>query len=68
MPETICSTRNASVEVLLYDVRTVAKMLSVSECTVRSLTSAGTLACTKIGDRVLYTRKQLDRFISKASA
>ena len=57
-----------TMEPLLYDVKTAARMLSISECSVRSLASAGKLPSTRIGDRLLFSPKQLAQFAGMSHA
>ena len=71
MSKVICSTPGATLtapEQLLYSVRDAARMLSISECTVRSLAAGGELGSTRVGDRLLFSRPQLDRFVSRCRA
>ena len=55
------------VESLLIDVKTTAKMLNVSERTVRTLTKRGELPVVKILGRVLYSREDLVKFVKQRS-
>jgi excisionase family DNA binding protein len=71
MPKTICNSHGATLtapEQLLYSVKDAARMLAISECTVRSLAAGGELGSTRVGDRLLFSRPQLDRFISRCRA
>ena len=56
-----------SVEPLLVDVKEVARLLSICERTVRTLTKGGELPVVKIGSRVLYSRADLIQFIQQRS-
>jgi excisionase family DNA binding protein len=61
-------TTTTAPDRLLFDVKTTARMLSVSECTVRSLAASGTPPCTRVGDRLLFSRPQLDKFVGRCAA
>ena len=54
-------------ESLLVDVKTAAKMLNVSERTLRTLTKRGELPVVKIMGRVLYSREELVEFVRQRS-
>ena len=50
----------------LLSVKETAKILGVSERTLWSITTPrGTLACCKIGNRVMYSPKAIERFIEQ---
>jgi len=51
------------VERLGVSIEEAARMLSVSERTIRELTSKGKLACKKIGRRVIYSVEVLKTFL-----
>ena len=47
---------------ILFNVRDAAKMLSVSQATIRRAVTAGRLHDTRIGDRVLFHLADLEAF------
>ena len=47
---------------ILFDVRDAAKMLSVSQVTIRREVAAGRLHHARIGDRVLFHLADLEAF------
>jgi len=51
------------VEPLAVDTRTAAKMLSISERTLYTLTKEGKIACRKVGWRSLYPVASLKAFL-----
>lgn len=53
------------IEPLLVDVKTAAKMLSVSVRTIRYMTESGELSAVNIGKRVLYSREVLNDFVQQ---
>lgn len=53
-------------EKLLLSIKEAARMLSVSDRTVWTLTNKGLLPVTRIGSRTLYSVESLRRFISEA--
>ena len=55
--------KEPTVERLGVSVEDAAKMLSVSERTLRHLTATGQLACKKIGRRVIYSVEVLKAFL-----
>ena len=55
------------VESLLVNVRIAAKMLNISERTLRTITKSGELPVVRIASRVLYSREDLAEFIRERS-
>jgi excisionase family DNA binding protein len=55
--------KKPAVERLGVSIEDAAEMLSVSERTVRELTSSGKLACKRIGRRVIYSVEVLKAFL-----
>ena len=55
------------IESLLVDVKTTAKLLNVSERTLRTLTKRGELPVVKLMGRVLYSREELIEFVRQRS-
>jgi excisionase family DNA binding protein len=48
---------------LLYDVKETSAVLSISPQMVRNLVTAGQLKPTRIGDRVLLSASELQRYV-----
>jgi len=55
------------VESLLVNVGDAAKMLNISERTLRTITKRGELPTVRIASRVLYSREDLVEFIRQRS-
>ena len=55
------------VESLLVNVEVAAKMLNISERTLRTITKSGELPVVRIASRVLYSREDLAEFIRERS-
>ena len=55
------------VESLLVNVTDAAKMLNISERTLRTITKRGELPTVRIASRVLYSREDLVDFIRQRS-
>ena len=60
----ICATE---IEPLTVNIKTAAKLLNVSEKTVRNLTKRGELPVIRIMGRVLYSREDLVDFVRSRS-
>jgi len=52
---------------LLYSVRECAAALGISPNMVRRMEGRGELPCVRIGDRVLFSATELQRFIKNHS-
>jgi len=59
--------KELSIEPLTVDVKMAAKMLSICERTLRSITKRGELPVIRIGNRVLYSREDLIKFVRQRS-
>jgi excisionase family DNA binding protein len=51
---------------LLVDLRTAAKMLSISTRTAWQLAADGVLPCVRIGRRLLFSLSALEQFVAGA--
>lgn len=56
-----------ATERLAVGAREAARLLSVSERTIRAWTSQGKLPCRKIGSRVLYSVAVLEKLLADGS-
>ena len=59
--------KEANTEPLLLDVQTVAKLLNISDRTLRTITKRGELPVVKILGRVLYSREDVMEFVKQRS-